>query len=84
MRKSIPSARLLRTMNQLIEVYGVPNVIRAENGTEMTSEAFIEWENEMSIELLYIQPGRLNQNAFDERYICLNQSQRLKRPLMRW
>jgi putative transposase len=40
---SIPSARLVRAMNQLIEVYGKPQAIRMDNGPEMTSEAFIEW-----------------------------------------
>ena len=40
---SITSARLLRTMNQLIEVYGIPEAIRMDNGPEMTSQTFIEW-----------------------------------------
>ena len=34
---SIPSARLVRVMNQLIEVYGQPEAIRMDNGPEMTS-----------------------------------------------
>jgi putative transposase len=33
---SVPSARLVRTMNQLIEVYETPPVIRMDNGPEMT------------------------------------------------
>jgi putative transposase len=65
---SIPSARLLRTLNQLIEVYGMPEAIRMDNGPEMTSQTFIEWAEEMGIELLFIQPGKPNQNAFVERF----------------
>ena len=65
---SIPSARLLRTLNQLIEVYGLPEAIRMDNGPEMTSQTFIEWAEEMGIELLFIQPGKPNQNAFVERF----------------
>ena len=65
---SIPSARLVRAMNQLIEVYGVPQAIRMDNGPEMTSETFIEWAKEKGIELLFIQPGKPNQNAFVERF----------------
>jgi len=65
---SIPAARLVRTMNQLIEVYGKPYAIRMDNGPEMTSQTFIEWAEEMGIELLYIQPGKPNQNAFVERF----------------
>ncbi len=43
---SIPSARLVRAMNQLIEVYGPPEAIRMDNGPEMTSETFTEWAKE--------------------------------------
>jgi putative transposase len=57
---SIPSARLLRTLNQLIEVYGMPEAIRMDNGPEMTSQTFIEWAEEMGIELLFIKPGKPN------------------------
>ena len=40
---SIPAARLVRTMTQLIEVYGKPYAILLDNGPEMTSDKFIEW-----------------------------------------
>ena len=65
---SIPAARLVRTMNQLIEVYGKPHAIRMDNGPEMTSEKFIEWAKEQGIVLMFIQPGKPNQNAFVERF----------------
>jgi putative transposase len=57
----------LRAINQLNEVYGIPKAIRLDNGPEMTSEAFIEWAKAKGIELLFIQPGKPNQNAFVER-----------------
>jgi len=65
---SIPSARLVRAMNQLIEVYGAPEAVRMDNGPEMTSETFTEWAKEKGIALLFIQPGKPNQNAFVERF----------------
>ena len=65
---SIPAARLVRTMTQLIEVYGKPHAIRMDNGPEMTSEKFIEWAKEQGIVLMFIQPGQPNQNAFVERF----------------
>lgn len=65
---SIPSARLIRVMNQLIEVYGKPQAIRMDNGPEMTSSMFTEWAEAQGIELLYIEPGKPNQNAFVERF----------------
>lgn len=65
---SIPSSRLLRAKNQLLEVYGMPKAIRVDNGPEMTSESFIEWAQEMGIALLFIQSRKPNQNAFVERF----------------
>jgi putative transposase len=48
---SISSGRLIRTMDQLIEVYGTPAGIRMDNGPEMTSERFVEWAKSKGIEL---------------------------------
>lgn len=40
---SLWSGRLIRTMDQLIEVHGTPTAIRMDNGPEMTSERLVEW-----------------------------------------
>ena len=60
----IPSSRLVRAMDKLIDVYGASEAIRMDNGHEMTSETFTEWAKEKGITLLFIQPGKPNQNAF--------------------
>jgi putative transposase len=65
---SMPSARVVRVMDQLIEVYGRPKAIRLDNGPELTAEAFIEWAEQHKIKLLFIQPGKPNQNALIERF----------------
>jgi len=65
---SIPSARVVRVMNQLLEVYGRPRAIRLDNGPELTAEVFVDWAKEHKVELLFIQPGKPNQNAFIERF----------------
>jgi putative transposase len=65
---SIPSGRLVRVMNQLVEVYGKPQAIRLDNGPEMTSDGFTDWAREQGVQLLFIQPGKPNQNAFIERF----------------
>jgi putative transposase len=65
---SIPAARLVRVMNQLLEVYGKPEAIRLDNGPELTADAFTNWAEEHGIKLLFIQPGKPNQNAFIERF----------------
>jgi len=65
---SIPSGRLVRVMDQLIEVYGKPQAIRMDNGPEMTSQGFTDWAERHGVKLLFIQPGKPNQNAFIERF----------------
>ncbi len=65
---SIPSGRLVRVMEQLIEAYGKPQGIRLDNGPEMTSQGFTDWAEQHGVQLLFIQPGKPNQNAFIERF----------------
>lgn len=65
---SIPSARLIRVLDQLIDCYGSPDAIRADNGPEMISQAFTDWALAKGIHIRYIQPGKPNQNAFIERF----------------
>jgi putative transposase len=65
---SIPARRLIRTMDRLIDWYGVPNSIRMDNGPEMTSQDFTEWSTGKCIKLRYIQPAEPNQNAYIERF----------------
>jgi putative transposase len=65
---SIPSSRLLRVLDELIDFYGKPQAIRMDNGSEMTSAKFVIWAEQQEIELRYIQPGKPNQNAFVERF----------------
>ncbi|MHB0922126.1 MAG: IS3 family transposase [Thiomonas delicata] len=65
---SIPSARVVRVLNQLVEVYGRPEAIRLDNGPELTADAFVDWAKDNGVKLLFIQPGKPNQNAFIERF----------------
>ena len=65
---SIPSLRAIRVMNQLIELHRKPEALRLDNGTELTSHAFVDWAKEREIKLRFIEPGKPNQNAFIERF----------------
>lgn len=65
---SIPSRRVVRVMDQLVEVYGKPSAIRLDNGPELTADAFVDWAKDHDVTLLFIQPGKPNQNAFIERF----------------
>lgn len=65
---SIPGGRVVRTLNQLTELRGVPTALRMDNGPELVSQAVVNWCESKGVELRYIQPGKPNQNAFIERF----------------
>src|SRR5262245_27012294 len=65
---SIPSARVIRVLGDLIWLYGRPARVRVDNGPELLAEAFVEWCAAQRIGIGYIQPGKPDQNAFIERF----------------
>ena len=65
---SMTAARVVRVFEQLIELYGKPRALRTDNGPEFTSNLFQGWCEQQGIALLYIQPGKPDQNAFIERF----------------
>ncbi|MEZ2355029.1 DDE-type integrase/transposase/recombinase [Caballeronia sp. RCC_10] len=65
---SIPSARLIRVLNRLVDCHGMPEAIRLDNGPEMISHAFTQWAQTKGIAVRYIQPEKPNQSAFIERF----------------
>ena len=65
---SIPSGRVIRVLDQLVELRGKPAAIRVDNGPEFCAQSFVDWCHEHGVEIRYIQPGKPNQNAFIERF----------------
>jgi putative transposase len=65
---SLPSARVIRALDQIIEWRGKPHAIRCDNGPEYISQKLIDWATDNKITLLYIQPGKPTQNAYVERF----------------
>jgi putative transposase len=65
---SIPSARVVRVLEWLIELYGKPQALRTDNGPEFTADTLTKWCKEHGIAQLYIEPGKPDQNAFVERF----------------
>jgi putative transposase len=49
-------------------VYGRPEAIRLDNGPELTASLFTDWAEANQVKLMFIQPGKPNQNAFIERF----------------
>ena len=65
---SLPSERVIRRLNQIIEWRGKPDSIRVDNGPEYVSWKLSDWARKHRIEIQYIQPGKPQQNAYIERY----------------
>lgn len=65
---SMPSIRVIRSLERVIEWRGKPAALRCDNGPEYISGALINWANQHKITLLYIQPGKPTQNAYVERF----------------
>lgn len=65
---SLPSLRVIRALEQVIEWRGKPAAIRLDNGPEYIAQALVDWANIRRITLMYIQPGKPTQNAYIERF----------------
>ena len=65
---SLPAARVIRVMEQLAELRGLPRAVRLDNGPELRSQAFTEWCATHHVELRFIQRASPAQNAFVERF----------------
>ena len=76
---SLSGARVARELDRCIRLYGKPETIVSDNGTELTSRAIIEWQNQTGIAWHYIAPGKPQQNGFVESFNgklrdeCLNE-----------
>ena len=65
---SISGKRVVRELTDLIARRGKPGMIVSDNGTELTSNAVLEWCGEARIEWHYTTPGKPTQNAFVESF----------------
>jgi putative transposase len=64
---SLPTTRLIRTLEYLKEFRGLPKVMRVDNGPEFISCKLDLWCKQHQIQLLFIQPGKPTQNSYVER-----------------
>lgn len=65
---SLPSERVIRSLENIIAWRGKPRKIRCDNGPEYTSAALRNWADQSGITLEFIQPGKPTQNAYVERF----------------
>ena len=65
---SLPSSRVIRALDELVELRGAPRRLRLDNGPEFISAALKDWARRHRVELVHIQPGKPTQNAYIERF----------------
>lgn len=65
---SLPSARVVRVLDQVAEERGYPRKLRSDNGPEFIARALEAWAEDNSVELAPIDPGKPTQNGYVERF----------------
>lgn len=65
---SLPAPRVVRALDELVELRGAPKRLRLDNGPELISAALHQWALRNGVELVHIQPGKPTQNAYIERF----------------
>ena len=65
---SLPSERMIRSLDRIIEWRGKLVAIRCDNGPEYISAVTSAWAAKRGIRIDFIQPGQTQQNAYVERY----------------
>ena len=77
---SLSGNRVGRELDKIIKIYGKPEAIVSDNGTEFTSNAILKWSMEKQVSWDYIQPGKPYQNGTIESFNgklrdeCLNEN----------
>lgn len=65
---SLQGSRLVRELNQLAELRGLPKAIKCDNGPEFTSKVMLKWADEKGVQLGFIAKGKPTQNGFIESF----------------
>lgn len=76
---SLSGAMVVLEQERCMRLYGRSDTIVSDNGTELTSRAVLEWQNQTGIAWHYIAPGKPQQHGFVESFNgglrdeCLNE-----------
>jgi putative transposase len=66
--RSMPSWRVVRTLDRAAAVRGLPVMITLDNGPELTSKALTDWATANTVVLRYSRPGTPTDNPFIESF----------------
>ena len=55
---SLPTSRVVQSLNRIIEWRGKSAQLRCDNGPEYISHKLVDWATENDISLMFIQPGK--------------------------
>jgi putative transposase len=80
---SISGTRVARELDRLLADRGKPKMVVSDNGTELTSNAILQWADDHNIAWHYIAPGKPMQNAFAESFIGRLRDELLNETLFR-
>jgi putative transposase len=76
---SLSGERVVRELDAIAERRRYPLMVVSDNGTELTSNAMLKWQQDRGVEWHYIAPGKPMQNGFVESFNgrlrdeCLNE-----------
>lgn len=76
---SLSGLRVARELDRIAEIRGYPCMVVSDNGTELTSNAILKWQEDRKVQWHYIAPGKPMQNGFVESFNgrmrdeCLNE-----------
>ena len=65
---SVSGVRVARALDRIASVRGFPCMVVSDNGTELTSNAILQWQEERNVEWHYIAPGKPMQNGLVESF----------------
>ena len=65
---SLSGERVTRELDRIASARGYPCMIVGDNGTELTSNAILKWQEDRLVEWHYIAPGKPMQNGFVESF----------------
>ena len=77
---SISGARVARELDRIAELRGNPCLMVSDNGTELTTNAMLEWQEDSKVGWHDVAPGKPMQNSLVERLnermreSCLNEN----------